>query len=122
MRRNEMNFHFSVIFQHPSRAFDRDEDWCVCLSVCVFVCVFSFVLDDGESFGEVRDTSTLFDDTVVILSQEQLRQVHSSLSICLSVCLFLSVSLYMPLCRCLSLSITLSLFLMMTRSSYYRNN
>ena len=108
-----MNFHFSVIFQHPSRAFDRDEDWCVCLSVCVFMCVFSFVLDDGESFGEVRDTSTLFDDTVVILSQEQLRQVHSSLStplcmslsrsVCLSCSMFVSVSVY--------LSVSLSVYL-----------
>jgi len=33
------------------------------------------VIDDGESFGETRDSSCLFDDTVVMLSQDQLRQV-----------------------------------------------
>ena len=33
------------------------------------------MIDDGESFGETRDSSSLFDDTVVTLSQDQLRQV-----------------------------------------------
>lgn len=38
-------------------------------------CRCRLVIGDGESFGEVRDSSSLFDDTVVILSQDQLRQV-----------------------------------------------
>ena len=36
---------------------------------------FSFTVEDGEFYGEGRDRSTLLDETVVILSQEQLRQV-----------------------------------------------
>jgi len=33
------------------------------------------VIDDGQLFGETRDSSSLFDDTVVTLSQDELRQV-----------------------------------------------
>ncbi|ELU03407.1 hypothetical protein CAPTEDRAFT_220004 [Capitella teleta] len=36
--------------------------------------IANFTLDDGEFFGEGRDRSTLLDCTVVILSQDQLRQ------------------------------------------------
>ena len=43
----------------------------------------SFVVDNGEQFGQPKDTSILLDDTVVILPQDQIRQV--SLSVCLSV-------------------------------------
>lgn len=39
-----------------------------------------FVLDDGEIFGEVRSTSMLFDNQVVVLSQEQLRQRLSKIA------------------------------------------
>ena len=39
------------------------------------MCDCRLVINDGESFGETRDSSSLFDDTVVILSQHQLRQV-----------------------------------------------
>lgn len=35
---------------------------------------FSFVLDDGEMFGQVRDRSVLLDDKVVTLPLDQLRQ------------------------------------------------
>ena len=35
----------------------------------------SFVIEDGEVFGQERDLGVLLDETVVILSQEQLRQV-----------------------------------------------
>jgi len=39
------------------------------------LCWCRLVIDDGESFGETRDSSCLFDDTVVMLSQDLLRQV-----------------------------------------------
>ena len=35
---------------------------------------FSFVLEDGEMFGQMRDQSVLLDDTVILLSLDQLRQ------------------------------------------------
>ena len=38
-------------------------------------CLLSFVIVDGEMFGEMRDASTLLDSSVVILPQDQLRQV-----------------------------------------------
>lgn len=37
--------------------------------------VLSFVLEDGESFGQGRDRSFLLDDTTVTLSLCQLRNV-----------------------------------------------
>ncbi len=33
-------------------------------------------MEDGETFGQDKDRSLLLDDTVIILSQEQLRQVR----------------------------------------------
>lgn len=41
-----------------------------------FLFVFSFVLEDGESFGQGRDRSFLLDDTTVTLSLCQLRNVR----------------------------------------------
>ena len=35
----------------------------------------SFVTKDGDVFGEKRDQSEMFDDTVVLLSLDELRQV-----------------------------------------------
>ncbi len=33
------------------------------------------MVEDGEMFGQDKDRSLLLDDTVIILSQDQLRQV-----------------------------------------------
>ena len=41
---------------------------------------FRFVVEDGgEMFGQERDRSLLLDDTVIILSQELLREVLHNL-------------------------------------------
>lgn len=40
-----------------------------------FLSFWSFVLEDGESFGQGRDRSSLLDDTTVTLSLCQLRNV-----------------------------------------------
>ena len=37
--------------------------------------ICSFVAEEGEQFGQIRDWSTLLDDTIVTLSLDQLRQV-----------------------------------------------
>lgn len=42
----------------------------------LFLFLFSFVLEDGESFGQGRDRSFLLDDTTVTLSLCQLRNVR----------------------------------------------
>lgn len=43
--------------------------------IFIYFCVTRLTVDDGECFGEARDCSSLYDDTVIILSQDQLRQV-----------------------------------------------
>lgn len=45
-------------------------------SLSLFLFFFSFVLEDGESFGQGRDRSFLLDDTTVTLSLCQLRNVR----------------------------------------------
>lgn len=44
----------------------------------------SFVLEDGESFGQGRDRSFLLDDTTVTLSLCQLRNVSLEASLILT--------------------------------------
>ena len=66
------------------------DNLCLCEALSnvlwMFFCCCRLVIDNGESFGETRDCSSLFDDTVVILSQDQLRQVrHITLQLVLSV-------------------------------------
>ncbi|CAH1778018.1 unnamed protein product [Owenia fusiformis] len=41
--------------------------------------LYSFVCDDGESFGAERDSSVLFDDHILVLSLDQLKQRLSNL-------------------------------------------
>ena len=36
----------------------------------------SFTMGDGEAFGQGRDQAELLDNTVILLSLDQLRQVH----------------------------------------------
>lgn len=45
----------------------------------------SFVLEDGESFGQGRDRSFLLDDTTVTLSLCQLRNVTQSFPVYFTV-------------------------------------
>lgn len=48
------------------------------LSLFLSLPFFSFVLEDGESFGQGRDRSFLLDDTTVTLSLCQLRNVRKN--------------------------------------------
>lgn len=48
------------------------------LSLFLSLPFLSFVLEDGESFGQGRDRSFLLDDTTVTLSLCQLRNVRKN--------------------------------------------
>ena len=46
------------------------------IKITFFKSLFSFLFEDGESFGQGRDRSSLLDDTTVTLSLCQLRNVR----------------------------------------------